>query len=88
MITCAKAHQRRHPHGAVLVQNHIYDDMMAAGKGPSSCSTATPTRVTRWRRRRVWRPWEIYRSEKPADRAADLAGYWERRPIPSRAAST
>jgi beta-alanine--pyruvate transaminase len=34
MITCAKGLTNGAiPMGAVLVQNHIYDDMMAAGKG-------------------------------------------------------
>ncbi len=57
MITCAKGLTNGAiPMGAVLVSNAIYDDMMAAGKGPSSCSTATPTPVIRWPPPRAWRP--------------------------------
>ncbi|MCV5209215.1 aminotransferase class III-fold pyridoxal phosphate-dependent enzyme, partial [Escherichia coli] len=63
--------------GAVLVQKHIYDDMMAAGKGaielfhgytysghPVAAAAGLATL-------------EIYRNENLLSRAADLAGYWE-----------
>lgn len=57
MITCAKGLTNGAiPMGAVLVQKHIYDDMIAAGKGLSSCSTATPTPVILWLRLRGSRP--------------------------------
>lgn len=78
LITCAKGLTNGAiPMGAVLVQNHIYDDMMAAGKGaielfhgytysghPVAAAAGLATL-------------DIYRSENLLHRAADLAGYWE-----------
>ena len=82
MITCAKGLTNGAiPMGAVLVQKHIYDDMMAAGKGaielfhgytysghPVAAAAGLATL-------------EIYRNENLLSRAADLAATGRRRPI-------
>ncbi|MBZ6066599.1 aspartate aminotransferase family protein [Aeromonas schubertii] len=65
------------PMGAVLVQGHIYDDMMAAGKGaielfhgytysghPVAAAAGLATL-------------DIYQNEGLLTRARDMAGYWE-----------
>jgi len=78
MITCAKGLTNGAiPMGAVLVQNHIYDDMMAAGKGaielfhgytysghPTACAAGLATL-------------EIYAREGLFAHAAAMAPIWE-----------